>query len=128
MESSGSMRKTFHIPSPKTTIPQERPTPQLARRLRFPEIFEEDEGALKNHRCPSPKPMMYRKKPHSTSPASQPHVRARPCLSPPPILQVPIVATTQVNIGKSLLKTEQETDIAAEARPYHGCQQLELRV
>jgi hypothetical protein len=120
MKSFGSMRKNFNIPSPKSQSPKKEPPPKarrpvlnpdasphanrLARAPRFPEIFEEDEDAPEDNRCQSPTPVTRRKKPRSTSSASQPHVLARPSSSPPPFLQAPIVATIQVDIDESLLK------------------------
>jgi hypothetical protein len=114
------MRKNFNIPSPKSQSPKKEPPPKarrpvlnpdasphanrLARAPRFPEIFEEDEDAPEDNRCQSPTPVTRRKKPRSTSSASQPHVLARPSSSPPPFLQAPIVATIQVDIDESLLK------------------------
>jgi hypothetical protein len=115
------MRKNFNIPSPKSQSPKKDPAPKarrplqnpdasphanrLARLPRFPEICEEDEDAPKdNNRCQSPTPVTRRKKPRSTSSASQHHVLARPSSFPPPLLQVPIVATIQVDIDESLLR------------------------
>jgi hypothetical protein len=47
---------------------------RLARPPRFPEIFEEDEDAPEDNPCKSLTPVTRRKKPRSTSSASQPHV------------------------------------------------------
>jgi hypothetical protein len=64
--------------------------------------------------------MTRRKKLRSMSSASQPHMQApsyAPRLSLPPDLQVPIVANIKSILYRRVMaKTEQETDIAAEAR------------
>ncbi|KAF8264664.1 hypothetical protein EI94DRAFT_1779516 [Lactarius quietus] len=124
MKSFGSMRKNFNIPSPKSQSPKKDPPPKarrpvlnpaasphanrLARPPRFPEIFEEDEGAgsdvLEDDRCQSPTPVTRRKKPRSTTSSVHTHVLARQSSPTPPLLQAPIVATIQVDIDESLLK------------------------
>jgi hypothetical protein len=126
MKSFGSMRKNFNIPSPKSQSPKE-PSPKarrpvlnpnasphanrLARPPRFPEIFEEDEAVsdtLEDDRCQSPTPVTRRKKPRSTPSVSHPHVLARQSSPPPQFLQAPIVATIQVDIDESLLKSNKK--------------------
>jgi hypothetical protein len=127
MKSFGSMRKNFNIPSPKSQSPKKEPSPKarrpvlnpnasphanrLARPPRFPEIFEEDEAVsdtLEDDRCQSPTPVTRRKKPRSTPSVSHLHVLARQSSPPPQFLQAPIVATIQVDIDESLLKSNKK--------------------
>jgi hypothetical protein len=121
------MRKNVNIPSPKSQSPKKEPYPKarrprlnpnasphanrLARPPRFPEIFEEDEAVsdtLEDDRCQSPTPVTRRKKPRSTPSVSHPHVLARQSSPPPQFLQAPIVATIQVDIDESLLKSNKK--------------------
>ncbi|KAH9177166.1 hypothetical protein EDB89DRAFT_1839213, partial [Lactarius sanguifluus] len=119
VKSFGLVRRDFNIPLPKSQEPPPgacRPTldpgaspraNRLARPPRFPEIFEEDEAgsdALEEDRPQSPTPTTRRKKPHSTSSLSHPHLLARLSSPIPPTLPPPIVATIQVDINEFLLK------------------------
>ena len=130
MKSFGSMRKNFNILSPRSQSPKKEPSPKarrpvlnpnaspranrLARSPRFTEIFEKDEAgsdAPEDDRYQSPTPVTRRKnlKPRSTPSVSlSTHVLARQSSPPPRLLQAPIVATIQVDIGESLLKSNKK--------------------
>ena len=128
MKRFGSRRKNFNIPSPKSQSTKKEPFPKarcpvldsnalphtnrLARSPCFAEIFEEYEAesdALEDDdRCQRPTPVTLRKKTRSTPSVSHPtHVLVRQS-SPPPQLQAPIVATSQVDIDGSSLKSNKK--------------------
>ena len=82
------------------------------RAPRFAEIFKEDEAgsdAPEDDRCQSPTLVTRRKKLRSISSVSHPtHVLTRQSSPPPQLLQAPIVATIQVDIDESLLKSNKK--------------------
>jgi hypothetical protein len=101
---------------------------RLERPPRFPDIFEEDEGAPEDTRCQSPTPVTRRKKPCSTSSALQPHVLARPSSPPPPVtvLQAPIVATISTSHCRNRTRNGYRSDRAALSRSAAVTQALVL--
>jgi hypothetical protein len=127
----------FNIPSPKSRSPKKEPAPKahrpvlnwcpaasphanrLARPPHFPGIFKEEDvvsDAVEDYRYQSPTPVTRRKKPRSTSSASQLHVPA-PSSSSPPLLQAPIAATIQVDIDESLLKQNKKRISRRQSSP-----------
>ena len=118
MKRFGSRRKNFNIPSPKARRPVLNSnalphTNRLASSPCFAEIFEEYEAesdALEDDdRCQRPTPVTRRKQTHSTPSVSHPtHVLVRQSSPPPQLLQAPIVATSQVDIDESLLKSNKK--------------------
>jgi hypothetical protein len=139
MKSFGSTRKNFHLPSPKSQFPENKPPPIARRpvlnsdaslhanRLAWPpRLLEENEVGSDtpkvnvNH-YRSPTPVTRRKKPRSTPSASEP---GTPRAGTPPRLPLPHLPGADLSRYLSrhrrvVADIEQETNIAATERPYH---------
>ena len=127
MKTFGSMRKNYNIPSPESQTPKKEPSPKSrcpvlnpnasphANRLprpprshRYSRRTKQDQMYWKIIAATARHPSHVARSPALHHLSHPTHVLARQSSPPPQLLQAPIVATIQVDIDESLLKSNKK--------------------